>query len=76
MIVEVPVAGELVSQLHVHQAASIQLPTLPARTVEGSVRAINPLPSANMTHEVQVEFSNADLSLFSGQPAKVRFLNQ
>jgi multidrug resistance efflux pump len=76
MIVEVPVAAELVSQLHVHQTASIQLPTLPARTVEGSVRAINPLPSANMTHNVQVEFSNNDLSLFSGQPAKVRFLTQ
>jgi multidrug resistance efflux pump len=76
MIVEVPVAAELVSQIHVHQEASIQLPTLPARTVEGSVRAINPLPSANMTHNVQIEFSNSDLSLFSGQPAKVRFLNQ
>jgi multidrug resistance efflux pump len=76
MIVEVPVAAELVSQLHVHQTASIQLPTLPVRTVEGSVRAINPLPSANMTHNVQIEFSNNDLSLFSGQPAKVRFLTQ
>jgi hypothetical protein len=42
----------------------------------GTIREINPLPSANMTHNVQVEFSNNDLILFSGQPAKVRFLNQ
>jgi multidrug resistance efflux pump len=76
MIVEVPVAADLISQLHVRQAALIQLPTLPVRTVDGIIRAINPLPSSNMTHNVQVEFTNDDLSLFSGQPAKVRFLNQ
>jgi multidrug resistance efflux pump len=76
MIVEVPVAADLVSQLHVHQAALIQLPTLPVRTVNGTIRVINPLPASNMTHNVQVEFTNDNLSLFSGQPAKVRFLNQ
>jgi multidrug resistance efflux pump len=73
MIVEVPIAAELVSQLRVDQPASIELPS---RSVMGTIREINPLPSANMTHNVQVEFSNNDLSLFSGQPAKVRFLNQ
>jgi multidrug resistance efflux pump len=76
MVVEVPIAAELVSQLRVQQRASIELPTLPVRTVMGTIREINPLPSANMTHNVQVEFSNNDLILFSGQPAKVRFLNQ
>lgn len=74
MIVEVPVTAELISQLHVHQPATIQLPTLPARFVQGSIRNINPLPSSNMTHTVRVEFSNSQLSLLSGQPAKVRFL--
>jgi multidrug resistance efflux pump len=76
MVVEVPIAAELVSQLRLRQVASIELPTLPSQTVMGTIREINPLPSANMTHNVQVEFSNNDLILFSGQPAKVRFLNQ
>jgi multidrug resistance efflux pump len=76
MVVDVPIAAELVSQLQVHQLVSIELPTLPSRTVMGTIGAINPLPSANMTHNVQVEFSNNDLLLISGQPAKVRFLNQ
>lgn len=75
MVVNVPIAAELVSQLRIHQEVSIELPTLPSRSVVGMIREINPLPSANMTHNVQVEFSNNDLSLFSGQPAKVRFLN-
>lgn len=73
MIVEVPVAAELISQLHTYQSATVELPTMPVREVDGIVRAINPLPEANMTHLVQVEFINSDLQLFSGQPAKVRF---
>lgn len=74
MTVEVPVAADMISQLHLNQPASIQLPTLPVREVQGTVRVINPLPSANMTHSVLVEFRNGELDLLSGQPAKVRFL--
>jgi hypothetical protein len=74
MVVEVPVTADMISQLHVHQSAVIQLPTLPAREVLGSIRTINPLPAENMTHSVRVEFSNNELDLLAGQPAKVRFM--
>jgi membrane fusion protein (multidrug efflux system) len=73
MTVLVPVTAELVSQLRIHQPATIQLPTMPVRTVDGYIRSISPLPSANMTHNVLVEFHNTDISLIAGQPAKVRF---
>jgi hypothetical protein len=73
MLVDVPVAAGMVAQLHPNQPAIIQLPTLPERQVPGTVRLINPLPSANMTHSVLVEFANADLTLLAGQPAKVIF---
>ena len=74
MMVEVPVAADMISQLRVHQPATVQLPTIPVREVQGSIRIINPLPAANMTHSVQVEFGNGGLDLLAGQPAKVRFL--
>ena len=74
MVVEVPVAAQMIGQLHLQQTASVQLPTMPMREVEGIVRVINPLPAANMTHTVKVEFNNESLDLLAGQPAKVRFL--
>ena len=76
MVVDVPVAAAMITQLHPHQTAVIQLPTIPVREVQGSVRLINPLPSANMTHSVLVEFANKDLTLLAGQPAKVTFEEQ
>ena len=74
MIVEVPVAGQMVSELRVGQSAQVRLPALPSREVEGRIRAINPLPSQNMTHIVEVEFDNPTLLLVAGQPAEVRFV--
>jgi len=75
MIVEVPVAGKLISELKVHQPARIALPSSPPRQVDGRIRVINPLPSSNMTHTVEVEFENPALLLLAGQPAEVRFVN-
>jgi len=75
MIVEVPVAGKIISDLKVHQPARVTLPSSPPRQVEGRIRVINPLPSSNMTHTVEVEFENPALLLLAGQPAEVRFVN-
>jgi hypothetical protein len=43
------------------------------RQVEGKSREIQPLPSPNMTHIVEVEFDNPTLLLLAGQSAEVRF---
>jgi multidrug resistance efflux pump len=75
MIVEVPVAGKIVSELKVGQPARVALPSSPPSQVEGRIRVINPLPSSNMTHAVEVEFENPALLLLAGQPAEVRFVN-
>jgi len=73
MIVEVPVAARMIGELKVGQPAQVALPSSPPRQVEGRVRVINPLPSANMTHVVEVEFDNPNLLLLAGQAAEVRF---
>jgi multidrug resistance efflux pump len=74
MIAEVAVAAQMVSELRAGQTAQVRLSTLPPREVEGRIRAINPLPSQNMTHIVDVEFDNPTLLLVAGQPAEVRFM--
>jgi HlyD family secretion protein len=74
MVAEVPVAAQMISDLRVGQSAEVGLSSLPPRKVEGRVKAINPLPSQNMTHIVEVEFDNPTLLLVAGQPAEVRFM--
>jgi HlyD family secretion protein len=74
MIAEIHVAAQMISELRVGQPAQVSLPSLPAREVEGRIRAINPLPAQNMTHLVEVEFDNPTLLLVAGQPAEVRFV--
>ena len=74
MIAEVSVAAPMISELRVGQLAKVGLSSLPPREVEGRIRAINPLPSQNMTHVVEVEFNNPTLLLVAGQPAEVRFM--
>jgi len=74
MIAEIHVAAQMISELRVGQSALVSLPSLPAREVEGRIRAINPLPAENMTHLVEVEFDNPTLLLVAGQPAEVRFV--
>jgi multidrug resistance efflux pump len=74
MIAEVPVAAQMISELRIGQTAQVRLSSLPSREVEGRIRAINPLPSRNMTHIVEVEFDNPTLLLVAGQPAEVRFV--
>lgn len=74
MIAEVPVGAQMISQLRVGQASHVELTSVPPREVGGRIRTINPLPSQNMTHLVEVEFDNPTLLLVAGQPAEVRFL--
>jgi multidrug resistance efflux pump len=74
MIAEVPVAAKMISELRVGQSAQVGLSSLPPREVEGRIRAINPLPSQNMTHIVEVEFDNPTLLLVAGQPAEFKFV--
>lgn len=75
MIVDVPVSSKAVSSLKVGQNVQVDLPSSPPQQTEGQIRLINPLPSANMTHSVEVEFQNTGLLLLAGQPAEVRFQN-
>ena len=74
MVAEVPVAANMISQLQVGQLATIQLPSSPPQQVEGTIRMISPLPSANMTHLIEVEFKNPTRLLLAGQPTEVRFV--
>jgi multidrug resistance efflux pump len=74
LVADVQVAAAMVDILHVGQGAFVQLPSIPPRKVQGTVRVINPLPAANMTHTVEVEFKNPSLQLLAGQPAEVMFL--
>ena len=74
MIAEIPASARAISQLKVGQSARVDLPTVPPREIEGNIRVINPLPSQNMTHMVEVEFANTTLLLVAGQPAEVRFV--
>lgn len=73
LVVEVPVASTLVNVLRPGQEATVVLPTLPKEHVAGRIGSINPIPDANMTHRVEVEFANASGRLLSGQPAQVVF---
>ena len=73
MVAEVPVAANMISQLQVGQLATIELPSSPPQQVDGAIRMISPLPSANMTHLIEVEFKNPTRLLLAGQPTEVRF---
>jgi hemolysin D len=73
MVAEVPVTARMIEQLKVGQRAQVGLPSYPSSQIEGTIRLINPLPSPNMTHTVEVEFDNPTLLLLAGQGAQVRF---
>lgn len=74
MIAEVPVAAQMISELSAGQSAEVGLSSSPPRKLEGRIRTIDPLPSQNMTHVVEVEFDNPTVLLVAGQPAEVRFM--
>ena len=73
MVADVPVAATMISKLEVGETVSIKLPSTPPTEVQGKIHTINPLPSPNMTHNVEVQFENPTMLLLAGQPAEVRF---
>lgn len=73
MRAEVPVAAEMIRGLRVGQPARVRL-ALSQQEINGRIGVINPLPSSNMTHKVEVEFDNPTFLLLAGQPAEVSFV--
>lgn len=73
LLVEVPVSPKLVNLLQVGAATTVTIPTMPPQQVEGRIGSINPIPAANMTHVVEVEFANTSGQLLTGQRAQVVF---
>jgi hemolysin D len=73
MVADVPVAATMISKLEVGESVSVKLPSTPPTTIQGTIHTINPLPSPNMTHNVEVQFDNPTMLLLAGQPAEVRF---
>jgi len=74
LLVHIQVSAQLVNELRPQQRVLVNLPTVPPRQVEGHVAAINPIPVANMTHVVDVQFPNPTGVLLVGQPAEVRLM--
>ena len=74
MVAAVPVAATMISQLRVGQFAMVQVPSSPPQQVEGKIRMISPLPSANMTHLIEIEFENETRLLLAGQPTEEKFV--
>jgi multidrug resistance efflux pump len=72
LIVEVPVNARLINSLKIDQNVNIKLP-IDNKTIIGKIVTINPLPSANLNHTVEIEFDNKENSLLSGQEAEVKF---
>jgi len=73
LVVEVPVSSKLVNILQVGAEATVVIPTLPPQQVQGRIGSINPIPAANMTHTIEVEFANTSGHLLTGQRAQVVF---
>lgn len=73
--VQVPVSASLIDSLHLGQRAIVRLGAgAEAMKISATVVTINPLPAKNLTHIVEVQFTNFANSLLVGQSAKVRFL--
>lgn len=73
--VQVPVSASLIDSLHLGQRAIVRLGAgAEAMKISATVVTINPLPAKNLTHIVEVQFTNFASSLLVGQSAKVRFL--
>lgn len=72
LIVEVPVSARLINSLKIDQSVSIKLPTS-NQMVVGKIITINPLPAANLNHNVEIEFDNSNKALLAGQGAEAKF---
>ncbi|MEO7133398.1 MAG: efflux RND transporter periplasmic adaptor subunit [Vicinamibacterales bacterium] len=76
LLVEVEVAARLVNALKPSQPVTIALPTSPVQRLTAAIQSISPVPSAQMTHLVRINFINPTGMLLNGQPAQVVFRAQ
>lgn len=73
--VQVPVSASLIDSLHLGQRAIVRLGAgTEVMNISATIVTINPLPTKNLTHIVEVQFTNFENALLVGQSAKVRFL--
>jgi multidrug resistance efflux pump len=73
LAVDVEISPRLVNLVRPGERAWVSLPTAPPRSVLASILSIGPIPGAEMTHTVRLEFENPTGLLLSGQPAEVAF---
>ncbi|MCF4967613.1 response regulator [Nostoc sp. CMAA1605] len=73
--VEVLVNARLINALRRGQKATVQIGTgEAAQKFDGKIVTINPLPSEDMSHTVEIQFENPTDALLVGQMAAIRFL--
>ncbi|BAY24526.1 response regulator [Calothrix sp. NIES-2100] len=73
--VEVLVNARLINALRQGQKATIKVGIgKTAQKFEGKIVTINPIPSENMNHTVEIQFENPDDALLVGQMAAIQFL--
>ncbi|MGH1397491.1 MAG: HlyD family efflux transporter periplasmic adaptor subunit, partial [Trichormus sp.] len=73
--VEVLVNARLINALRRGQKATVQIGTgEAAQKFDGKIVTINPLPSEDMSHTVEIQFENPHDALLVGQMAAIRFL--
>jgi hemolysin D len=71
---EISVNARIINGLKVGQPATVTILTgLGSQEFIGKIVTINPIPSENLSHTVEVQFANPTDLLLIGQPAKVHF---
>jgi DNA-binding NarL/FixJ family response regulator/multidrug efflux pump subunit AcrA (membrane-fusion protein) len=73
--VEVLVNARLINALRQGQTATVKVGIgKTAQKFQGKIITINPIPSENMNHTVEIQFENPDDALLVGQMAAIHFL--
>jgi DNA-binding NarL/FixJ family response regulator/multidrug efflux pump subunit AcrA (membrane-fusion protein) len=73
--VEVLVNARLINALHQGQTATVKVGIgKTAQKFQGKIITINPIPSENMNHIVEIQFENPNDALLVGQMAAIHFL--
>jgi multidrug efflux pump subunit AcrA (membrane-fusion protein) len=72
---EIAVNARLINALEIGRKASIKIITAGgSQEFTGAIATINPIPSENLSHTVEVQFNNPTNLLLVGQPVAVNFL--
>lgn len=73
LIIDVPVGSRVVNSLTKGQRVLVTLP-IDRQQIEGRILTINPIPSENLNHTVEVIVDNSSGRLLVGQSAEVQFI--